>query len=71
MAKESAKESAKSELKTVKAATGSVPVDEIALKHHPGKKIKVYSQGAKVYATTLNQSNVSANNNKFYILQIL
>jgi poly [ADP-ribose] polymerase 2/3/4 len=46
---------------------GSIPVDQYF--SHPN--YKVYSQGEKVYAKTLNQSNIQNNNNKFYILQIL
>lgn len=32
---------------------------------------KVYTTPDKIYAATLNQSNINNNNNKFYILQIL
>jgi len=31
----------------------------------------VLQEGGKVYSATLNQSNLDANNNKFYIIQIL
>ena len=31
----------------------------------------VHEEGGKTYSTTLNQSNIQANNNKFYILQVL
>lgn len=47
---------------------GNIPVDQYLAN---GSNYKVYSDGAKTYAATLNQSNVQANNNKFYILQIL
>lgn len=32
---------------------------------------RVLNDGGKVYSATLNQSNLDANNNKFYIIQIL
>ena len=32
---------------------------------------RVLVDGGKVYSATLNQSNLDANNNKFYIIQIL
>lgn len=32
---------------------------------------RVYANGGKVYSCTLNQSNLGANNNKFYIIQVL
>ena len=32
---------------------------------------RVLVDGGKVYSATLNQSNLDANNNKFYILQVL
>jgi len=31
----------------------------------------VLVDGGKVYSATLNQSNLDANNNKFYIIQVL
>ena len=31
----------------------------------------VYEEGGRTYSATLNQSNIQANNNKFYILQVL
>lgn len=31
----------------------------------------MYVAADKAYASTLNQSNVGANNNKFYIIQVL
>ena len=34
-------------------------------------KAKVVVDGGIVYASTLNQSNIDNNNNKFYILQVL
>ena len=47
---------------------GMVPVDQYVPEAH---KYRVYSENGEVYSTTLNQSNVSTNNNKFYILQVL
>ncbi len=48
--------------------TGTVPVDS----HFPrASQSKVLEKNGVVYASTLNQSNVAQNNNKFYILQIL
>lgn len=32
---------------------------------------RVLVEGGKVYSATLNQSNLDANNNKFYIIQVL
>ena len=47
---------------------GVIPVDE----HFPHKNIcKVYESKGEVFSATLNQSNLSSNNNKFYILQLL
>lgn len=47
---------------------GKAPVDQYV----PGAaQYQVYSDASDVYSTTLNQSNISANNNKFYILQVL
>ena len=47
---------------------GGAPVDQF----FPDiKNYRVYSDGITVASTTLNQSNIQANNNKFYILQIL
>jgi poly [ADP-ribose] polymerase 2/3/4 len=55
------------ELKKV-VMKGKAPVDQYV----PGASgYEVVSDSAKTYATTLNQSNVMANNNKFYILQVL
>ena len=34
-------------------------------------KVHVYVSASKAYDATLNQSNVSHNNNKFYIIQVL
>ena len=31
----------------------------------------MFQDGDKTYSATLNQSNIDANNNKFYIIQIL
>ncbi len=47
---------------------GTVPVDQYV---NGAASFKVYEQGGKTYAATLNQSNIQNNNNKFYILQIL
>ncbi len=47
---------------------GNAPVDQ----YFTGPSTyRVYSDAANTYAKTLNQSNLAANNNKFYILQIL
>lgn len=32
---------------------------------------RVYQEGGKSYAATLNQANMDNNNNKFYIIQVL
>jgi poly [ADP-ribose] polymerase len=66
-AKMPAKEDAKVELKKV-IMKGSAPVDQY---FSMPSNYRVYSSGGVTYASTLNQSNLSANNNKFYILQIL
>jgi len=50
--------------------TGKVPVDEIHNRMY-GHNYQVVTEGGVTYASTLNQSNVSVNNNKFYILQVL
>lgn len=50
--------------------TGKAPVDEIHTKIY-GAKFHVVTDNNITYASTLNQSNVTANNNKFYILQVL
>jgi poly [ADP-ribose] polymerase len=47
---------------------GNAPVDQY---FSSASTYKVYSDASNTYAKTLNQSNLSANNNKFYILQIL
>jgi len=47
---------------------GKAPVDQYVSN---ASEYYVYEEAGKVYATTLNQSNIQANNNKFYILQIL
>lgn len=48
---------------------GTVPVDNLFSKTD---SYRVYTdKDNKIYAATLNQSNISNNNNKFYILQIL
>lgn len=61
------KEPAKEELKKV-IMKGNAPVDQY---FSSASTYKVYSDASNTYAKTLNQSNLSANNNKFYILQIL
>ncbi len=45
---------------------GKIPVDPYAI-----KDTKVAVHNGITYASTLNQSNVQHNNNKFYILQVL
>lgn len=51
--------------------TGKVPVDEIHVNIY-GPKFQVATDSAgEPLAATLNQSNVTQNNNKFYILQVL
>lgn len=47
---------------------GSVPVDAHYTK---ASQSKVVEKDGVVYAATLNQSNVTQNNNKFYIMQVL
>lgn len=47
---------------------GAAPVDEHFDK---GKDYHVLVHNGKVYSATLNQTNISHNNNKFYNLQIL
>jgi len=47
---------------------GAAPVDEMFDK---GKDYHVLVHGGKIYSATLNQSNVSNNNNKYYNIQIL
>ncbi len=37
--------------------------------NHSGSRVMV--EGGKVYSATINQANLNANNNKFYIIQIL
>lgn len=32
---------------------------------------RVFQDGGKIYSATLNQADLNANNNKFYIIQIL
>lgn len=48
--------------------SGSVPVDPYFPR---GNASKVVEHKGEVYAATLNQTNISNNNNKFYILQII
>lgn len=47
---------------------GAAPVDEHFTK---GSNYHVLVHKGKMYSATLNQANVSRNNNKYYILQIL
>jgi poly [ADP-ribose] polymerase len=47
---------------------GSIPVDQYFSK---SSHFKIYTDDNKIYAATLNQSNIEANNNKFYIIQLL
>lgn len=47
---------------------GGMPVDQYV---SGASNFRVYSDGAKTYGVTLNQSNIMANNNKFYIIQVL
>ena len=53
-------------MKTVRMS-GSVPVDE----SFPLSGYHVLEEAGKVYSATLNQTKVSTNNNKYYILQVL
>lgn len=47
---------------------GGAAVDSLV----PNKEsYRVYQEGGKTYSATLNQSNLDANNNKFYIIQVL
>ena len=48
---------------------GKVPIDEHFPLPHSNYHVLEYM--GKVYSATLNQTNVSHNNNKFYILQVL
>ncbi|EGR33273.1 hypothetical protein IMG5_057380 [Ichthyophthirius multifiliis] len=50
-----------------KVITGVAPLDEYCL----NKNLQVYYDKQKVYDAKLNQSNVTANNNKFYVIQLL
>lgn len=66
--KASDKEEEKKEEKIVKKIVkGGVAVDE----KFTEKDVHVYRTPQKVYAATLNQSNLKNNNNKYYIIQIL
>ena len=48
---------------------GSAPVDS----HFPNRMThsKIAESKGIFYATTLNQSNIAQNNNKFYIMQVI
>ncbi|KAL4507011.1 hypothetical protein ABPG72_001804 [Tetrahymena utriculariae] len=46
---------------------GAAPVDEYC----PRKDVEVYYTKNKIYSAKLNQANMSNNNNKFYVLQVL
>ena len=48
--------------------SGKVPVDPYFSKQSQGV---VVEHGGVTYASTLNQSNIANNNNKFYIIQII
>lgn len=48
--------------------SGSVPVDSHFTRAGEGT---ILEHNGIVYASTLNQSNIANNNNKFYILQII
>jgi poly [ADP-ribose] polymerase len=47
---------------------GLIPVDQYFSK---SIQYKIFTDDDKIYAATLNQSNIEANNNKFYIIQLL
>ncbi|KAG2378279.1 hypothetical protein C9374_008422 [Naegleria lovaniensis] len=49
-------------------STGKVPVDEESGMQTSGK---VLVEGKDIWSATLNQTNASANNNKFYIIQLI
>ena len=49
---------------------GSAPIDEY-FDQKLAKNYHVLVEGGKVFSTTLNQTNIKNNNNKFYLLQIL
>jgi len=61
------KEEEKKEVVKKVITKGGAAVDE----YFDEKDCEVYMAGGKVYAKTLNQSNLTQNNNKFYIIQIL
>ncbi|EAS06926.2 poly(ADP-ribose) polymerase family WGR domain protein (macronuclear) [Tetrahymena thermophila SB210] len=46
---------------------GVAPVDEFC----PQKGVEVYYDKDKIYSAKLNQANMTKNNNKFYVIQIL
>ncbi|XP_077974965.1 poly [ADP-ribose] polymerase 2-like [Styela clava] len=58
----------KGDLKKLKF-TGSVPVDEACIKCSKG--YHVFEKDGFIYNAMLNQTNIGANNNKYYILQVL
>lgn len=49
-------------------STGKVPVDEESGMQTSGK---VLVEGKDIWSATLNQTNASANNNKFYVIQLI
>lgn len=51
-------------------ACKQVPND-MYIPDHVTKAAHVYEVGDCVYSATLNQTNVSSNNNKFYMIQVL
>ena len=61
------KEEEKKEVVKKVITKGGAAVDE----YFDEKDCEVYMANGKVYAKTLNQSNLGHNNNKFYIIQIL
>ncbi|CCA69405.1 related to NAD+ ADP-ribosyltransferase [Serendipita indica DSM 11827] len=52
----------------VELKRGIAPVDPTT---HYVVTHKVYTEGDQIYDAMLNQTNISANNNKFYVIQIL
>jgi len=61
------KEEEKKEVVKKVITKGGAAVDE----YFDEKDCEVYMANGKVYAKTLNQSNLGQNNNKFYIIQVL
>jgi poly [ADP-ribose] polymerase len=67
--KDDKKDDKKDDQLIVKIVTkGGAAVDSLV----PNKEnYRVFQEGGKTYSATLNQSNLDANNNKFYIIQVL